>query len=182
VILVVDMNGKKASLEYYEFVLPILEIVLPIEKCTVKHYSEVTQSNIRSCSTIILSGTALKDNATLDQPEKFLWLKTVNKPVLGICAGMEAIGHIFGSDLTECLEIGMTPIVTLKQNTLFSGVFKAYSLHNYCVKPSSAFEVLAESPKCPQAIKHKLKPIYGVLFHPEVRNAEILTRFLKLKQ
>jgi len=31
-----------------------------------------------------------------------------------------------------------------------------------------------------QAIKHLRKPLYGVLFHPEVRNPGILERFLKL--
>jgi GMP synthase-like glutamine amidotransferase len=29
-----------------------------------------------------------------------------------------------------------------------------------------------------QAIKHKQKDIFGVLFHPEVRNREIIERFV----
>ena len=58
--------------------------------------------------------------------------------------------------------------------------FEAYELHNYSVKPSKDFEILAKSKKCVQAIKHKSKPIYGILFHPEVRNKWIIKRFLKL--
>ena len=124
----------------------------------------------------------MKDNVTLNEPEKFNWLKSVDMPVLGICAGIQTIGVVFGLLLTRCLEVGMTPMTTLSENPLFSSTFKAYSLHNYSVESSEEFEVLAESPRCIQAIKHKQKPIYGVLFHPEVRNAEIVERFIELKQ
>ena len=181
-ILVVDMNGKQDSLGYYEFVMPILTIAQELDECLVKHYSEVSSKDLADCNKIILSGTALKDNITLNDPEKFNWLKSVDKPVLGICAGMQTIGVVFGLLLTMCLEVGMTPMTTLSENPLFSATFKAYSLHNYSVESSEDFEVLAESPRCLQAIKHKQKPIYGVLFHPEVRNAEILKRFITLKQ
>jgi GMP synthase-like glutamine amidotransferase len=181
-ILVVDMNWKRDSLGYYEFVQPILAIAQELDDCVVKHYSEVTTRDIADCNKIILSGTALKDNVTLNEPEKFSWLKQVDNPVLGVCAGMQTIGVVFGLLLTMCLEVGMTPMTTLSANPLFSSTFKAYSLHNYSVESSEEFEVLAESPRCLQAIKHKQKPIYGVLFHPEVRNAEILKHFITLKQ
>jgi GMP synthase-like glutamine amidotransferase len=181
-ILVVDLNWKKESLGYFEFVLPILEIAKNLDKCVVKHYSEITSEDVSYCDRIILSGTALKDNVTLSQPEKFSWIKTVDKPVLGICAGMQTIGVVFGLLLTRCLEVGMTSVSTLTDNPLFSSVFRAYSLHNYSVESSEEFEVLAESEKCVQAMKHKQKPIYGVLFHPEVRNTEIVKRFIELRQ
>jgi GMP synthase-like glutamine amidotransferase len=64
---------------------------------------------------------------------------------------------------------------------LFASRFKAYELHNYSAESSPDFDVLAESKKCVQAIKHKKKAVYGVLFHPEVRNKEILERFILLK-
>jgi len=180
-ILIVDMNWKKDSLGYFEFVLPIASIAQELEEYSVKHYGEVADQDIRNCSRIILSGTALKDNVTLGRPEKFRWIKTANKPVLGICAGMQTIGVVYGAYLPKCLEIGMTQITTLTSNPLFSEPFGAYSLHNYSVEVSEDFEALAESAKCIQAIKHKQRPIYGVLFHPEVRNKEILRRFIKLE-
>jgi GMP synthase-like glutamine amidotransferase len=177
-ILVVDMNWKRGSLGYYEFVLPIVEVAQELEGCTVKHYAEVANADLAECSRIILSGTALKDNVTLGQPEKFQWLKTFDKPVLGICAGMQTIGVVFGLQLPRCLEIGMTEVKTLVENPLFSGTFRVYSLHNFSVESSEEFEVLAASEECPQVLKHKQKSIYGVLFHPEVRNADILKRFI----
>jgi GMP synthase (glutamine-hydrolysing) len=120
--------------------------------------------------------------ATLDNAVRFQWLKETEKPVLGICAGMETIGMVFGARLVKCLEIGMTHIISLKDNPLFSADFKAYSLHSYCVETSEEFEVWAKSAKCIQFIKHKTKPIYGALFHPEVRNQELIKRFIELNR
>ncbi len=177
-ILVVDMNCKKDSLGFYEFVLPIITVIKTLDDYTVKHYAEVQQGNVNDCDCIILSGTPLKDNTTLNQLEKFEWTKTCGKPILGICAGMQTLGLVFGSSLTKCLGIGMTEITTVTKNPLFSSSFKAYALHNFSVSPSDDFDVLAESPQCVQAIKHRQKDAYGVLFHPEVRNQEILQRFL----
>ncbi len=179
-ILVVDMNWKKESLAFGEFVLSIITAIQSIEKCYVKHFSEITPADLDACSKVVLSGTALKDHETLKQLGKFNWVKTFGKPVLGICAGMQTISLVFGEKLTPCLQIGMAEISTLKENRLFQGDFKAYTLHNFSVEPSQTFETLAESVKCIQAIKHKQKCIYGVLFHPEIRNQDIMLRFIQL--
>jgi GMP synthase (glutamine-hydrolysing) len=66
----------------------------------------------------------------------------------------------------------------VKKNYLFSSTFTAYELHNYKINPSNTFEILARSKKCIQGIKHKEKEIYGLLFHPEVRNKDIIRRFV----
>jgi GMP synthase-like glutamine amidotransferase len=178
-ILVIDMSWKKNSLLSNEFVSPIYSVLNQLEECEVKHFLDVKNSELEGYSKVVLSGTALKDNATLKQVDKFQWIKTCDKPILGICAGMQTIALVFGVPLTTCLQIGMTEISTLKENQLFRGKFKAYTLHNYSVKVSTDFETLAQSLTCIQAIKHKQKNIYGVLFHPEVRNQEILERFIQ---
>lgn len=178
-ILIVDMNWKKDSLGYYEFVLPIERIVAPLDRFITKHFLEVCSKDLNLCDKVILSGTTLKDTTTLSQQEKFNWLKKIEKPVLGICAGMQTIGLIYGATLQRRVEIGMTQISTTKENPLFKDDFTAYSLHSICVEASEKFESLARSPQCIQAIKHKNKDIYGVLFHPEVRNPEIITNFIQ---
>jgi GMP synthase-like glutamine amidotransferase len=177
-ILVVDMNSKKNPFGFSEFVLPVVSIAEELEKCGVKHYLEVNEKNLKSYDKIILSGSALKNTVTLDQTARFTWLKDCGKPVLGICAGMQTAGLVFGGRMEKCWEIGMTEIATSKSNLLFSSTFKAYALHNYALVPPAEFEVLAKSAKCVQAIKHKQKDIYGVLFHPEVRNKEVVQRFI----
>ena len=173
-ILIVDMNYK-GSLGFYEFVLPICRVVEP-ELYEVHHYSEVKDGSYQK---IILSGTPLKDNGFRENLQLFEWLISCNKPVLGICAGMQVIGLVFNSQLDQCQEIGMTQIETVKENYLFSSTFAAYELHNYRTIPSDTFEILARSEKCIQGIKHKEKEIYGLLFHPEVRNKDIIRRFIR---
>lgn len=178
-ILVVDMNSKKSSLGFLEFVQPIVSAVGELDECSVKHYDDIRQNDeLEKCDAVILSGTPLRDNVTLSQLEEFTWVKTCDKPVLGICAGFQTIGLVFGSCLKKCLGIGMTEVTTLQSNVLFSSQFKAYTLHNYSIEPTDEFDTLAESTQCIQSFKHKRRNIYGVLFHPEVRNPEILRRFV----
>ena len=181
-ILIVDMNSTENPFGFNEFVLPIVAIAEELEKCTVKHYLEVNEKSLNGYDMILLSGSALKDTVTFDQTARFKWLKDCGKPVLGICAGMQTIGLVFGGCVEKCREIGMTEIATLKANPLFSSSFKVYALHNYALVPSAEFEVLAESANCFHAIKHKHKDVYGVLFHPEVRNKEVVERFISAFQ
>ncbi|MGD6932987.1 MAG: glutamine amidotransferase-related protein [Candidatus Bathyarchaeia archaeon] len=181
-ILVVDMNWKRDSLAFNEFVQSIVTIVEPLEECTVKHYMELEPADIDKASKIILSGNTLKDHETHKHLDRFSWIKTFDRPILGVCAGMQTISLVFENPLKPCLQVGMTEIQTVKDNPLFEGNFSVYTLHNYSVSASETFEVLAQSGNCIQAFKHKEKSVYGVLFHPEVRNQEILKRFLELKK
>jgi GMP synthase-like glutamine amidotransferase len=180
-ILIVDMNFRKDSLGFYEFVSPIISITEHLNSYFVRHFSELAHDDFEKCDKIILSGTALKDQTTLKQLGKFKWIKECDKPILGICAGMQTIALVFGADLNECLEIGMSQVKTYKKNPLFSSTFKVYELHNFSVESPVTFDILAKSKKCVEAIKHKQKRIYGVLFHPEVRNPEILQSFILMK-
>ncbi|MBU7019135.1 MAG: hypothetical protein HXS44_16615 [Theionarchaea archaeon] len=173
-ILIVDMNYK-GSLGFYEFVLPLCGIAKPLDY-EVKHYSEV--GGAEKFEKVILSGTPLKDFGYLNNMSKFEWIRACDIPILGICAGMQVIGLVFKSSLDSHREIGMTEIETINENLLFSATFRAFELHNYGIKPSEDFEILAESKKCIQSIKHRRKEIYGVLFHPEVRNKNIVDRFI----
>ena len=70
-ILIVDMSYRKDSLGFYEFVLPIVSIAKELDECVVKHYLELGREDLSKFDSAILSGTALKDHATLSQPEKF---------------------------------------------------------------------------------------------------------------
>jgi len=181
VILVVDMNHERDSLGFYEFVLPIVSIVKSHEEYMIQHYRELEGGVVARADKIILSGTPLKDKEYLEHIQEFGWLREYEKPVLGICSGMQVLGLVFGGELKECPEIGMTKIFTTNENPLFEGGFETYELHNFSVVSPPEFEVLAESKRCVQAIKHRKKNIYGVLFHPEVRNREIVEKFIRLE-
>lgn len=178
-ILIVDMNSGKDSLGIPEFVLPIAYVVREHGNFDIRHFSEVDLESLRKYGRVILSGAPLRDNGFARGKERFSWIRDCGIPVLGICAGMQAIGLAFGSSLEECTEIGMVEVKAVKDNLLFSSDFRAYGLHNRAVRPSGDLEILARSGKCIQAVKHRDKAIYGVLFHPEVRNRGIIGNFIK---
>jgi len=178
-ILIVDLCYKKNSLSQREFVLPIASIVKKAgEDFEIRHYREIREKDLEKCEKVILCGTALKDNGYLKNMDKLQWMKNFEKPVLGICAGMQVVGLVFGAELEKKKEIGMTEIKIRKENKLFSSDLNVYELHGFSLKNLENFEVLAESEKCIQTIKHKQKEIYGIMFHPEVRQKQVVENFI----
>jgi GMP synthase (glutamine-hydrolysing) len=172
----------KEKLHELEFVRPISEIIRKREiNLIVKHYSSLKKEDLTKATHIIISGTSLKDNEFIKNNAKFNWLLNINKPVLGICAGMEIIGLIFGGKLKKNTEIGFFKEVFTKNFLGLDGENQVYHLHNnYCSLPKNFIEFTNSS--LPQAIRHKEKEIYGCLFHPEVRQKETIINFIKIKK
>jgi GMP synthase-like glutamine amidotransferase len=182
-ILLVDLCGKEGSLSLHEFVEPVAGIVrrngFPVQ---VRHHLRLTGADLSGAERIILCGTALRDNAFAARPPAFAWIREARVPVLGICAGMQVVTLAFGGSLTPLQEIGMTEIRSIRPDFLLEGHdrFPAYELHGAGVVPPESFLVLAESDRCIQAIRHRDLPLYGILFHPEVRNEWVVERFLAM--
>ena len=165
---------------YFEFVKPIEDVLKKngIEFGTT-HYKNLSDEIIQNIDKIIITGTSLKDNEFLKNIEFFEWIKEFMKPILGICGGMHILGLIYNGELKKQQEIGLNNIFFIEDFLGLNGKIEVYELHNFYVI-SKSFNIIAESKKCPQAIKHKEKPFYGVLFHPEVRNKEFLVNFANL--
>ena len=162
-----------------EFVFPIAKIVP--EDCEVLHYTECTEKDISKASRIIICGTSLQDNAYKGDLHIFKnLLLGFERPILGICSGMQIISSLFEDKIVENVEIGMIEVRTLESNRLCEGKFQAYSIHNFSVDNLEFFTILARSDASVQAIKHKSRKIFGVSFHPEVRNQEIVENFLRI--
>ncbi|MCH2420830.1 MAG: hypothetical protein MK215_02655 [Candidatus Poseidoniia archaeon] len=163
-----------------EFVFPIVEIVKP-EDYKILHYTECTEKDISKASRIMICGTSLQDNAYLGDLNIFKnLLLGFEGPILGICSGMQIISSLFEYKIVENVEIGMIEVRTLESNELCEGKFQAYSIHNFSVDNLEFFTILARSDTSVQAIKHKSREIFGVSFHPEVRNEEIVENFLRV--
>jgi GMP synthase (glutamine-hydrolysing) len=182
-ILLVDLCDRKHPLSRDEFVLPVAHIVqrngiVPM----IRHFTELTSKDRAAATGIILCGTALRDNDFIRHPAMFQWLKEDKVPSLGICAGMQMLVKVFGGEIKRGDEIGMTMIHTLQEDPLLEEkqAFSAYELHVYAPMPPEPFLLLAASSCCPQVIRHRDLPLYGVLFHPEVRNDWVVERFLHL--
>lgn len=157
------------ELSELEFVRPLTELL----GCKAKHYRSVTKKDIERADKIVISGTALKDFAYLQGD--WSWLKDCDKPVLGICAGMQVIAQAFGIPLKDQTAIGPQQVIVTKENPLAEGEFSAYFLHTKT--GIGNFEVLAKSNGIPVMIKHPSKPLYGCIFHPEVMTEDILFAF-----
>ncbi|MBU7044063.1 MAG: hypothetical protein HXS47_10770 [Theionarchaea archaeon] len=176
-ILIVDLNYP-GSLGYQEFVRPLEDIIGEETDCTVCHYSQVT--SIKGYDGVVLSGTALKDDVYLEKINEFSWLHTCSVPLLGICAGMQVISLQFSSLLFFCTEIGMVEVFPVAENKLIPSPISAFELHTHGITLPQQFVTIACSTSCIQGIKHREKDMYGILFHPEVRNQHIIQEFLNL--
>ncbi len=174
-ILIIDICKEK--LHYFEFVKPIEDILRKEKKrYFVKHYRDLTTKDLEKTEKIIICGTSLRDNEFLKDVERFKWIKKTDKKILGICGGMQIIGLVYGGKLKRKTEIGF-----FKENfkKKFLGLFgdeEVYHLHNNYVSFSREFEIFAGN-KIVGAVKHKKREIYAVLFHPEVRQKDLIKNF-----
>jgi len=177
-ILLISTCSEK--LHELEFVKPI-EQILSEGKINffTKHYSEIADADLKKADKIIICGTSLKDNKFLKNIKKFSWIKNYSKPILGICAGMQIISLMFGGKLKTKTEIGFYEETFTKEFLSLIGKHEVYHLHNNYTTLPKDFASFTKS-KIPQAIKHKSKEIYGILFHPEVRNKILIEKFCKI--
>jgi GMP synthase (glutamine-hydrolysing) len=176
--MIIIININRESFHYFEFIKPIEDILNRVNtKYITVNYKDCTDTVVFRADRVIIAGTSLKDNGFLDDVNDFYWIKNFNKPILGICGGMHLLGLVFDGVLTKQQEIGLTEIKFRKKCLGMNDTVEVYELHNYYVE-SSDFEICATSKHCPQIIQHKIKPFFGVLFHPEVRNKRIIEYFL----
>jgi|SRR3989338_4982236 len=172
-ILVINLN--KYKLHDLEFIKPILDL---LDDYKIVHYKNLKQEDLEKADKAIIAGTSLKDNDYLEEIEKFYWIKNFKKPILGICAGMQILALINGAKLKKAKEIGQTEIKILKQDSLIKNINKVYSLHQFSISLPKGFQKIAESKISIQVIKKDNH--YGLLFHPEVLNKNIIISFANL--
>lgn len=143
---------------------------------------------IEGLKGIILSGgpNSVNDRTAITVDDAILDLGI---PILGICYGMQLIAKRFGGvvEPSEKREYGSTRLKLKRPSLLFqdipdeSVVWMSHKEH--VTKIPERFQTIARSESCPfAAFSHQDKPIYGVQFHPEVRNTvfglDLLKNFL----
>ncbi|MDP3909236.1 MAG: glutamine-hydrolyzing GMP synthase [Gemmatimonadales bacterium] len=116
-------------------------------------------------------------------------------PLLGICYGMQLIAQLSGGTIAPASgrEYGRAEITLTKDERNGEGLFAGFEPQSHVTvwashgdridTPPPHFRVTATSSQAPVAgMRHDTKPIYGVLFHPEVvhtpRGGEMLNNFL----
>lgn len=174
--MILLINICKNNLHELEFVKPIENILKNKKlKFKTKHYKKLTRKDFEKVSKVIICGTSLKDNEFLDNITKFSWIKKYNKSILGICGGMHILHLIYKGKKVNNKNIGQVKVTFKKEFLGLKGDKEVYNLHQYYVR-NKEFETFANK----QTSKHHSKEHYGVLFHPEVRNKELIINFAKL--
>jgi len=124
---------------------------------------------------IILSGGALPREG---YKEILSWYKSflnsTRVPILGVCLGLRIIGYCHGARIRrmESAEKGVVKLTFHGECTLAPGRrdLEVYEDHDYeLVQLPESLENYGSTATCRvQVVKHKLKSLFGVQFHPEV--------------
>jgi GMP synthase (glutamine-hydrolysing) len=170
-----------------EFCLPV-EGILRDQSIEFRRieYDEAQGFDRSGYRGFILSGSPCGDDIVAHHLPFFGWIKGMEKPVLGICAGHHIIGTLFGSTLVrKCQsEVGTFPVTVVADDPLFRGLsseFEVEQAHHDAVTLPDGFVLLARSERCQnQVMRHRLHPVYSTQFHPEMLNPLIIINFLDI--
>jgi len=121
-------------------------------------------------------------------------IKTIEKPIFGVCLGHQAIGVAFGGEVIKANEPihGKLSLINHSENGVFKDIENPYNVvryHSLIVNPenlSDELEItatLVEDENIIMGLSHKTKPIVGVQFHPESIDTKfgkkLINNFLK---
>ena len=102
--MILLINICKEKLHYLEFVRPIENVIG--KDCFVKGYKELNKKDLEEADKVIICGTSLKDCefSRKKNLKYFEWIKDFEKPILGICGGMQVIGLTVGENIKKQTE------------------------------------------------------------------------------
>lgn len=147
----------------------------------VTHYEEVEPARLARADAIVLSGSsapwAAHDPADLARLGKAV--RAADRPVLGICAGMQLQAVFAGGEIgpSKTPERGFLPVEILDGDGLLRDLPREIVVFQDHGDEISAlptgFRVLASSPHCDvQAIADTERRWWGTQFHPEESSLE----------
>ncbi|PKK96528.1 MAG: GMP synthase (glutamine-hydrolyzing) [Tenericutes bacterium HGW-Tenericutes-3] len=152
------------------------------------HPDDFNKEDLSFIKGIILSGGP---NSVYDLGAPALDMKILDLgiPVLGICYGMQLLAHALGGKVEahEKKEYGLAYIEVTHKNVLtndFPNEFSVWMSHGDIVTqlPKGFMSIASSKSTINAMMMHQEKKIYGMQFHPEVRNTthgiEMLDHFL----
>ena len=182
-ILIVNNAEKEIS----RFTAPIEDILKRVDiECRTIQYSDLLKTVLDSINGIIL-GASPHGNDIVEHHQKYYqWVKSAGIPILGICAGHQIIGRLFGADLIRGKEkeIGSHYVEIDQEAPIFRGYEKRFLVeqaHSDSITLPEDFMLLAHSQKCRvQVMRHKSRLLFTTQFHAEISNKELIINFVDL--
>jgi anthranilate synthase component 2 len=157
------------------------------DECTVEEIRNLNPSKI-----LISPGPGRPEDAGIT--ESIIRDLGSEIPILGVCLGHQAIGHVFGAEVIHAPSLmhGKTSLIDHDGQSVFAGVeenFIATRYHSLALKPITIPETLKVTARTPDGVimgvRHKQYPIEGTQFHPEsiltVEGPKIVKNWLKLE-
>ncbi|MCQ8903351.1 MAG: hypothetical protein NQU42_04585 [Methanothrix sp.] len=179
-ILVLDLCYRAGSLSRYEFVEPVAAALRRAgAEIDILHYRELDDPS--GYDKVVLCGTALKDRRCLDDAEQLSWIQEWKRPMLGISTGAALICSVLGGGVLPGVHIGMDDVRIIAETRLLGEPRKIPAFHLHSVRLALPSELIEVAEKC-EAFMCRDRPVYGLLFDPEVRNRWILDRFVKCEK
>jgi para-aminobenzoate synthetase component 2 len=109
-------------------------------------------------------------------------------PILGVCLGHQAIGHVFGGNVIRAPRLmhGKTSLIYHDGRRVFAGLpspFQATRYHSLVIERETMPECLTLTAKTDRGevmgVRHREYPVEGLQFHPEAILTEHGHRMLR---
>ena len=185
------MNQKIAVLDFGSQYTQV--IARRIRECSV--YSEIMPFNTKAselkkqgvCGIILSGGPASVLTKGSPRPDKKIF--DLGVPVLGICYGLQLMGHMLGGKIVSSKhrEYGLGKLSFKGESRLLKGIespMQVWNSHGDKIeKLPEGFKAIGTTENSAYAlIENKTRGFYGMQFHPEVahtpRGMEIIKNFL----
>ena len=182
-ILVLDFGGQTAQLIARRIRDQNVFCQLVRHDLTIERIRELNPKGL-----ILSGGPASVYEATSPKVDPRLFEMGI--PVLGICYGMHLTCQMLGGRVTpgSKREFGRTECRVVMNDPLLAGLPETSTVWmshgDHVEAAASSFVPLMTTSTCSSAaVKHRAKPVYGLLFHPEVTHSEyggrLLANFVK---
>jgi GMP synthase (glutamine-hydrolysing) len=179
-ILLIE-NGSRHTRAFAHYLAPY--------RVVRRRYRDLTPASLDAVDIIILTGghPSVLHHAWFYRRQLEL-IRTTTKPVIGVCLGFELIVRAYGGRLHRLPRKARgIRIITVVSDALALGRehLRVWEAHKWAAPavPDDVFTVIARSATGAEIIRHRTRPVYGLQFHPEVREpandgSEVLTSIL----
>lgn len=165
-ILIIDCGSNKVP--------QLEEIIFEFADYETHSFFDVTEDTIDLFDGVIISGAPILITEEDMAPyiTHISWIKTTDKPVLGICFGHQLIGlsyKAFGSRMRDCRSMNeIEQFVDCPLLYRLPDVFEMQEDHCESISVPQEFELVANSDECiNEVMQHITRKVFGVQFHPE---------------